>query len=120
MREAVQGNPAMLQPLIEQIGASSPQLLEQINANPSAFLALLNAPAGEGALMDALGGDDMYDEGEGGEEVARIEITAEDDAAIGRLQELGASRDQAAEAYLSCDRNEQLAANMLLNDMFGN
>jgi UV excision repair protein RAD23 len=47
-----------------------------------------------------------------------VRLTEEEAAAVQRLQDmLGVSRQQAAEAYLACDKNEQLAANFLLNSM---
>ena len=50
-----------------------------------------------------------------------IRLTAEEMAAVTRLEELGGGRftqQQAAEAFLSCDRNEQLAAQLLLDGGF--
>ena len=38
--------------------------------------------------------------------------------AVQRLQALGFSQQQAAQAFLACDRNEMLAANMLMDGGF--
>ena len=40
-----------------------------------------------------------------------------DEAAVERLAALGFDRAQAAEAYFACDRNENLAANLLMDSM---
>lgn len=42
-----------------------------------------------------------------------IRLTEEEMAAVNRLVALGFSQQQAAQAYLSCDKNEELAANLL-------
>ena len=42
-------------------------------------------------------------------------LPEEDEAAVQRLAALGFAREQAAEAYLACERNEMLAANFLMD-----
>ena len=40
-------------------------------------------------------------------------------AAVNRLTEMGFDRTEAAQAYLACDKNEALAANLLMDGGFG-
>jgi UV excision repair protein RAD23 len=40
-------------------------------------------------------------------------------AAVDRLTEMGFDRSEAAQAYLACDKNEALAANLLMDGGFG-
>ncbi|KAI1314839.1 hypothetical protein EDD11_001664 [Mortierella claussenii] len=103
IRELVQHNPDLLQPLLVQLGQSNPQMLHLINQNQQAFLQLLN----EG-----------YDGEEGGAAppgANHIYVTQEEQEAIQRLENLGFDRQTAVEAFLACDRDEQMAANYLFD-----
>ena len=52
----------------------------------------------------------------GGAQVLRL--TAEEMAAVDRLAEMGFDRTEAAQAFIACDKNEALAANLLLEGGF--
>lgn len=125
LRAMVQANPEFLQPMLQELGRNNPSLLMQINANQQEFLSMLNEPLDQG---EQAGFEDMLrvimsgPEGEGGGEgeesdrVMQIELTEEEVAAIDRLAGLGFQRDACIEAFLICDKNEEAAANYLLEN----
>ncbi|KAL7422330.1 UV excision repair protein rad23 [Cryptotrichosporon argae] len=108
IREAVQQNPAVIQPLLQQIAAQNPDLARMINENPQALYDLLGA------------GDDYDDEGEGmyggGPPVMEVNLTQDEAAAVERLEQLGFDRQLVLQAFLLCDKNEELAANFLFDN----
>ncbi|MEW5300632.1 MAG: hypothetical protein WDW36_003547 [Sanguina aurantia] len=122
LRRAVQANPQILVPMLQELGKSNPELLTQINAHHQDFLRLLTeAPDMEGEagmeeamaeMMGAMGGGGDGDEGQ------VVELTQEDAAAVERLQSLGFDRNSCIEAYIACDHNEEMAANYLAENMF--
>ena len=64
--------------------------------------------------MGGAGGEDMAGlMGGGGPTVLRL--TEEEMAAVDRLTEMGFDRSEAAQAFLACDKNEALAANLLVS-----
>ena len=97
--QAAQQNPALLQPLIQNIAQSNPALAQVLATNPQAVVDLLSGEGGE------------FDDEEGGSQV--IHLTEEQAEAVGRLQALGFSRELCAQALLACEGNEELAANYL-------
>ncbi|CAG8694848.1 20298_t:CDS:2 [Racocetra persica] len=102
LRQLVQQNPASLPHLLQLIGQTNPQLLQYINANQPAFTRLLQEDEpGEGNLPPP-----HY-----------VSITQDEKDAIDRLEALGFDRARAIEAFLACDRNEDLAANYLFDHM---
>ncbi|KAJ7516050.1 hypothetical protein O6H91_22G040400 [Diphasiastrum complanatum] len=107
LRTMVQVNPQILQPMLQELGKQNPQLLRLINENQAEFLRLINEPVAEGAEGDLLGNI--------GEAMPQtINVTPEEREAIDRLEAMGFDRALVIEAFLACDKNEQLAANYLL------
>jgi len=118
IRVMVQGNPQILQPMLAELQRQNPQLYHLINANQEEFLALLNEPLPDNIqdIMADFGGDGGVPELDGeGEDGMHIELTAEERDTVDRLAGLGFPLEICVEAYLACDKNEQLAANYLLN-----
>jgi len=88
----------------------SPQELE-------GFIMMMNSLPPE-QLQQVLGGALGGASGAGGRNTRVVRLTEDEMAAVNRLMELGFSQQQAAEAYLACDKNEELAANLLLGGGF--
>ncbi|KUJ13026.1 UV excision repair protein Rad23 [Mollisia scopiformis] len=101
LRQVVQQNPQMLEPILQQVGAGNPQLAQLIGQHPEQFLQLLSED-----------GDNDTPLPPGAQ---AISVTEDERAAIERLCLLGFPRDLAIQAYFACDKNEELAANFLFD-----
>ncbi|CAN6936220.1 unnamed protein product [Brassica oleracea] len=110
LRTMVHSNPQILQPMLQELGKQNPQLLRLIQENQAEFLQLVNEPY-EGSDGDA----DIFDQPEQ-ETPHSINVTQAEQEAIQRLEAMGFDRDLVIEAFLACDRNEELAANYLLEN----
>ncbi|CAJ1075441.1 RAD23 homolog A%2C nucleotide excision repair protein a [Xyrichtys novacula] len=113
MRQAIQQNPALLPALLQQLGRENPQLLQQISQHQELFIQMLNEPVGEGG--DAPEAGEMGAAGEEGAPVNYIQVTPQEKEAIERLKALGFPEALVIQAYFACEKNENLAANFLLN-----
>jgi UV excision repair protein RAD23 len=122
LRALVQQNPALLQPVLQQLGAANPQLLQLIQTNQAEFIRLLNEPVPPGAA-GALGALGALAAGAGGGAGGApgpmtLMVTPEEKEAIDRLESLGFDRATVVQAYFACDKDETLAANYLLEHGF--
>nr|XP_046270825.1 RAD23 homolog A, nucleotide excision repair protein a [Scatophagus argus] len=113
MRQAIQQNPALLPALLQQLGRENPQLLQQISQHQELFIQMLNEPVGEGGEAPEVG--EMGAAGEEGAPVNYIQVTPQEKEAIERLKALGFPEALVIQAYFACEKNENLAANFLLN-----
>ncbi|CAI0473971.1 unnamed protein product [Linum tenue] len=103
LRSMVQSNPQILQPMLQELGKQNPNLLRMIQEHHAEFLQLINEPQ------------------DGSEELINLFcvrlvhcllITTE--FRVLQLEAMGFDRPLVIEAFLACDRNEELAANYLL------
>ncbi|KAL6137864.1 hypothetical protein ACLB2K_063153 [Fragaria x ananassa] len=108
LRSMVQANPQILQPMLQELGKQNPQLLRLIQEHHAEFLQLINEPL-EGSEGD------MFDQPDQ-EMPHAINVTPAEQEAIERLEAMGFDRALVIEAFLACDRNEELAANYLLEN----
>lgn len=93
-------SPEQLRSTAQMLGQIPPEQLQQY---------MMQAMQGSGAGGMTGGG------GGGGPQVLRL--TEEEMAAVNRLADMGFDRTEAAQAYLACDKNEALAANLLMDSM---
>ncbi|XP_067278862.1 UV excision repair protein RAD23 homolog B [Pseudorasbora parva] len=119
MRQIIQQNPSLLPALLQQIGRENPQLLQQISSHQEQFIQMLNEPVQEGGQGGGGGGGGG---GSGGVAEAGgmnyIQVTPQEKEAIERLKALGFPEGLVIQAYFACEKNENLAANFLLQQNF--
>ncbi|KAH8291984.1 hypothetical protein KR054_002934 [Drosophila jambulina] len=101
---------------VRQMIRDDPRLLDQILAHlaetePEAFEIIRNHQAEFMALIQGSEDDTAADTGD----TVQVNLTADEAAAVGRLEALGFQRALAVQAYLACDKNEEMAAMILFN-----
>ncbi|KAF6137869.1 hypothetical protein GIB67_013998 [Kingdonia uniflora] len=100
--------PVLLQPMLQELSKQNPQLLRLIQEHHAEFLQLINEP------VDGAEGD-LFEQPE--EDMPHaISVTPAEQEAIERLEAMGFDRALVIEAFLACDRNEELAVNYLLEN----
>ena len=116
LRTALQTSPELIQPLLEQLAASNPQVATLIQQDPEAFVRTFLGE-GEDIEFDDAEGELAAGEGGLGAGEAAIQLSEQDESAIGRLCELGFDRNLVIQVYIACDKNEEVAADILFRDM---
>ncbi|XP_042368825.1 RAD23 homolog A, nucleotide excision repair protein b isoform X2 [Plectropomus leopardus] len=107
MRQIIQQNPALLPALLQQLGRDNPQLLQQITQHQERFVQMLNEPRGGDTEGEGA-------EAQGSPHTNYIQVTPQEKEAIERLKALGFPEGLVIQAYFACEKNENLAANFLL------
>ncbi|XP_051897830.1 UV excision repair protein RAD23 homolog A-like [Pristis pectinata] len=114
MRQVLQQNPSMLPALLQQLGRENPQLLQQISQHQEQFIQMLNEPMDEVGEIEG----EMGAVGEDTSQANYIQVTPQEKEAIERLKALGFPEGLVIQAYFACEKNENLAANFLLQQNF--
>ena len=125
-----QGDPTKFQGLLMNLQQQSPEIVEMIQEHETEFKELIQAPITEedirnfqtfnqsaGGMMGQQGGQMGHAHGQqprGGDNVIRL--TKEEFESVNRLKELGFNEREAAQAFLACDKNEEYAANFLMEN----
>lgn len=90
VRDLIRQNPELLELVLTHLRESDPAAFEAIRNNQEEFISMLNAPMPMTASLNS-----------------------EEEAAVERLMALGFDRDVVVPVYLACDKNEELAADIL-------
>ncbi|KAM9262395.1 UV excision repair protein RAD23 homolog B isoform 1-T1 [Morus bassanus] len=119
MRQIIQQNPSLLPALLQQIGRENPQLLQEISQHQEHFIHMLNEPILE--TRQGLSGSEASTGvvvESGNDHMSYIQVTPQEKEAIERLKALGFPEGLVIQAYFACEKNENLAANFLLQQNF--
>ncbi|KAG8130427.1 putative UV excision repair protein [Naja naja] len=108
MRQIIQQNPSLLPALLQQIGRENPQLLQMLNEPVQ--------ESGQGGGGGSGSGGGVAEAGS--RHMNYIQVTPQEKEAIERLKALGFPEGLVIQAYFACEKNENLAANFLLQQNF--
>lgn len=127
-----QNDPSKFQNLLLSLQQTSPEIVELIQEHEAEFKEMIQAPITEedirnfqafnqsASMMGGMPGTQAGGEsgsssrGPHGETVIRL--TKEEFDAVNRLKELGFNEREAVQAFFACDKNEELAANFLMEN----
>ena len=104
IRQRIVSDPAFFNQFMQQLQQTQPQLYAMIQQNPAAFVQTVlggQVPAQQQAFEEVP------------EQISSLAVSRQEIEAIERLEQLGFTRERAAEAYFACDKNEEMAANFL-------
>ncbi|GMH04305.1 hypothetical protein Nepgr_006144 [Nepenthes gracilis] len=108
LRAMVQANPQILQPMLQELGKQNPHLMRVIQEHQADFLRLINEPVeGEGNLLSQLASTMPQ----------AVTVTPEEREAVERLEAMGFRRATVLQVYFACNKDEEMAANYLLDHM---
>lgn len=117
MMAMIQQDPNVLEPLLQQISQSNPELMQTIANNRDAFMALLGAGA-----MGGMGGMEGMEgmQGMGGQQVppGAVMVTQEEKTALENLEKLFPNIDRAVifQTYKACGNDEAVTVNCLMDN----
>ncbi|XP_001358808.2 UV excision repair protein RAD23 homolog B [Drosophila pseudoobscura] len=104
LREMILQNPDQLEAILGQMSGSNPEVFEGLRNHHGEFVDLLNYDL-------SLSDDDEFPQQ--ADSALQTPLTAAEAAAVDRLTALGFQHDLAVQVYLACNKNEELAADVL-------
>ncbi|EDW24437.1 GL23402 [Drosophila persimilis] len=105
VREMILQNPDQLEAILGQMSGSNPEVFEALRNHHGEFVDLLNYD------LSVLSDDDEFPQQ--ADSAQQTPLTAAEAAAVDRLTALGFQHDLAVQVYLACNKNEELAADVL-------
>lgn len=125
LRTVIQANPTLLESLLNQLKDTNPMIYNVIMENRDEFSRWLTegssgstGPAPGSVPMPGPDSDSRppMSGAPAGQPARRIQLdlTPEDRAAIHQLVEMGFDEGESLQAYIACEKNLQLAANLLM------
>lgn len=139
IQDLIQQSPHLLSSAIESIAASDPEMYSFMSENPDVFVNALNHPPLAGSRTTTTTNSSTRSSTTASQSQSQrdrssqqstpraaadqqqpgvadsvlVDVSEHDKEAIERLKELGFSEYLAVQAYMACDKDEQLAANLL-------
>jgi UV excision repair protein RAD23 len=102
--------------MMQMVASMTPEqrtaMAQQMGVPAEQLAAMAAAMQGMGAPGGPAGGPGGAPPG-----TTLISLTAEEKAAVDRLTSMGFPKQRVLEAYLACDKNEEQAANLLMDSM---
>ena len=115
LRQLVQQQPQMLEPILQQVSAGNPQLAQLITQRPEEFMQLLAEENEDDAALPpgAQAISVTEEERDAIDRVCNEKACLKTMLTVHQLCRLGFERNLVIQAYFACDKNEELAANFL-------
>jgi UV excision repair protein RAD23 len=135
LRRAIQQDPSQIQALLAELRRIDPRLLDLIQRNQAEFINMMNEPVSDEEaerelrqlqelVSDRGPGDDGSRENPASAEsmhAIRVEVTEEEADQLRRLEQMmepmGVSRETCIQIWLSCDKNIELAAMHIMDNL---
>jgi len=116
IRAAIQQNPQLMHPILARIAQEYPQLMQLIQQNPQEFVQIVNQPLSQ-QQQQPQQPQQPQQQTQQQPPVGTIFVNQQEKEAIDRLVGMGFDRMEAAQAYFAMDKNEEAAANFLLESL---
>ncbi|XP_049848960.1 UV excision repair protein RAD23 homolog [Schistocerca gregaria] len=123
IRNQIRENPELLEQLLQNLAEIDPNIISLINDNLDEFMHFIQDPPQNRAArvsnensqpQQEVGNVEGQNMGGNNTEIHYISVSEEENEAIQRLCNLGFERPKVIVAFLACDKDEQMAANYLL------